>query len=136
MPPVQQEGEDLRRVGVRGGRRMSAAGNGHGTVRRRYARTALWSVTVILGVLAVGDFFTRRLFFGATRNGDVQGAAWAVNVNPRLIRAEDEWRATGLNIAVEKGDLAMVKMLLSMGADAHHEAQLTGLPLHHAAWGS
>lgn len=101
-----------------------------------YLRVARW-VIVVGAVVAAGvggcDFLTRRSFFGAVKLGDVKSAERGLTLNPRLIHAEDEWGESGLNIAVDMGDLPTVRMLLRHGAEVHHEGPLTGLPLHRAA---
>lgn len=81
----------------------------------------------------VFHFVARRLFFGAVNDRDARTVASLVRLSASLVRAEDEWGATGLDRAVELNDVDTVRALVAAGADVDHEAPLTGMPLQSAS---
>ncbi len=103
-------------------------------VRRR---AAIYGTGLAIGaalLFVVGAVITRMIFFSAINSGSNSVALSMLAINPSLIRAEDQYGSTALDLAVELSDVELVRQLLEKGADVHHESPRTGLPLHRAAF--
>lgn len=107
---------------------------------RRFSRRIVLALMALAATLTCAfplfHFITRRMFFAAINQHDVKTAVQMLKFNHSLVHAEDEWGSTGLDLAIDLNEPALVRELTLGGADVHHEARLTGLPLHHAAFGA
>lgn len=86
-------------------------------------------VAMVIMVLSISGCGSDDAFFAAVKQEDAAAVKRLVTARPSLVRAVDAYGCTGLNLAVERGDVETARVLIDAGSDVHHDCVRLGLPL-------
>lgn len=74
------------------------------------------------------------MFWKAVGTGDHATASAILERDSGLVHEIDRYSDTALNLAIERFDLEMIKVLTEAGSDLNHDGGRTGIPLVYAAY--